>query len=236
MTEWKIYEDKYLVAVNKPPGIVCEPRNFPGLQLVHRIDKDTSGVVLLCKDPDNLEKFQSLFKKRSVKKVYLGLFFGRVLDRETKQPREERNDFKLTQLNKSAGLVEAPVQRIAGHSGKFGVGVLGRPSQTSFKVLRYFRYKSLDLSLVEVYPLTGRTHQIRVHFAAGGWPLVADSTYGPKRLNDKLPLSRQFLHAKSLAFKHPFSGEALRIEASLPDDLKSFLKLIRRETTEEENP
>lgn len=205
-----IYEDKYFVAINKAPGVVADNVNFPMMYLIHRLDKDTSGVLLLAKDQSYLDRFQGLFKNRAIKKTYLGLFLGRVLGRPKR------------------GFIDAPIKRIPNFREKFGVVVNGRPSQTAFKVLRYFKYKGIDLSLVEVYPLTGRTHQIRVHFASIHTPLVGDSLYGPRRLNDEIIAPRQFLHARAIAFKHPYTGEALRIEAALPEDLRFFLKIIER--------
>lgn len=206
----KIYEDKYFVAINKAPGVVADNVNFPMMRLIHRLDKDTSGVLLLVKNPNYLESFQELFKRRVIKKTYLGLFFGHVLDKGKN------------------GFIEAPIKRIPNFREKFGVVANGRPSQTAFKVLKYFKYKGLDLSLVEVHPLTGRTHQIRVHFTSLHHPVVGDRIYGPARLNDEVLSPRQFLHAKAIAFKHPYTGEALRIEAALPEDLRSFLKIIER--------
>ena len=205
-----IYEDKYFVAINKDPGVVADNVNFPMMHLIHRLDKDTSGVLLLAKDPNYLEGFQELFKKRAIKKTYLGLFFGHVLDKGKN------------------GFIEAPIKRIPNFREKFGVVATGRPSQTAFKVLKYFKYKDNDLSLVEVYPLTGRTHQVRVHFTSLHHPLVGDRIYGPARLNDEVLSPRQFLHAKAIAFRHPYTEEALRIEAALPEDLRSFLKIIER--------
>lgn len=206
----KIYEDSYFTAINKVPGLVCDNINFPGMFLIHRLDKDTSGVLLLAKDLDVLDRFQQLFKKRLIQKTYLGLFFGHVLG------------------GKKGGFIEGPIKRIPSFREKFGVVDSGRPSQTVFKVLRYFKYGDKDLSLVKIYPLTGRTHQIRVHFASIHCPLVGDRLYGPKRFNDEVSPPRQFLHAEAIAFRHPYTGEALRIEAALPEDLKSFLKVIKR--------
>lgn len=205
-----IYEDKYFLAMNKDPGVTSDNENFPMMHLIHRLDKDTSGVLLLAKDQSYLESFQALFKKRVIKKTYLGLFFGHVLDKGKR------------------GFIEAPIKRVPNFKEKFGVVKDGRPSQTAFKVLRYFKYKGHELSLIEVYPLTGRTHQIRVHFTNLHYPLVGDRVYSPDRFNDDVLSPRQFLHAKSIAFRHPYTGEALKIEAALPEDLRSFLKTVER--------
>mgnify|MGYP001609304879 FL=1 len=164
----------------------------------------------MAKEQSYLESFQELFKKRVIKKTYLGLFFGHILDKGKR------------------GFIEAPIKRVPNFKEKFGVVADGRPSQTVYKVLRYFKYKGHDLSLAEVYPLTGRTHQIRVHFTFIHHPLVGDRIYGPARLNDEVLSPRQFLHAKSIAFRHPYTGEALKIEAALPEDLRSFLKAVER--------
>lgn len=223
-----VYEDEYILVVNKDPGVVSSPENFPGLFLAHRLDKETSGVLILCKEQANLESFQDLFRTRQVKKIYLGLFFGKVLG-VGESFRRTNGPLKLTFLGQRDGLIVGPIKRQGGADGRFSIHPSGRPSQTAFKVLRYFRYKGLDLSLVEVTPQTGRTHQIRVHLSGAGWPLAGDAIYGPSGLNERLPLKRQFLHAQSITFQHPFTHEVLRIEASMPDDLKSFLKLLKRD-------
>lgn len=227
-TNLLIWEDKYFVALNKVAGIVCRPESFPGLYLAHRLDKNTSGVLLLAKSEAYRSKLQALFKTRTIRKVYLGLFFGKVLDRFSVPKNLEAAGLRLVRASGNRGLIEAPMGRVRQGREKFGIVKDGRLSQTSFKVLRYFRYGSEDLTLVEIYPLTGRTHQIRVHFSALRWPLAGDRLYSPFRLNETLPLTRMFLHARSVTFRHPFTGSVMRLEAALSDDLKSFLKLLKK--------
>lgn len=221
-----VYEDEFVRAINKRPGLVCSPENFPGFWLIHRLDKDTSGLLLLAKDETSLKAFQNLFRQRQVTKAYLVLCFGRVLF-QSLASKSDPTDVRLEKVSRNQGMIEAAIRRVS-RRGKFDISNRGRSSQTAFKVIRYFRYRSLDLSLVKVTPLTGRTHQIRVHFAALGWPLAGDRLYAPGALNRCLPLSRQFLHAASLILRHPFRATVLRLEAALSDELRSFLKILRR--------
>ena len=155
-----------------------------------------------------------------------------MLDRVTVPNNLEAAGLRLVKTGQRCGLIEAPIGRMTRDREKFGIVEGGRPSQTSFKVLRYFRYGSENLTLAEAYPLTGRTHQIRVHFSALGWPLAGDRLYSPLRLNERLPLTRMFLHARSITFNHPFTLSVMRLEAALSDDLKSFLKLLKKKNLE----
>lgn len=196
------------------------------LGMVHRLDKDTSGVLLLAKNPGSLVNLLSQFKNRQVEKEYLCLTHGK---------------FAL-----GSGTVNLPIDRRSDDRKKFGVVVDGRPAVTDYQVEQFypdFRYDLLEddaknknsrfslyqgFSLVRCQPKTGRTHQIRVHMQHLQHPIVGDQTYvGKKRAKiDALWCQRQFLHASKLIFKHPRSGERLEIKAELPDDLSSVLRFV----------
>lgn len=224
-----IYEDEYLVAVNKPPFVVCRASNFAPWLLIHRLDKETSGVLLLAKTEDSRAQFQRLFRNREIRKVYLGLAIGWDLGHLEVGVTAVRGFLSLRRLDRFRVLLEGRLRRRDSRTRKFAVGEEGRPSQTVVRWLCSFRYHGQELSLLEIQPWTGRTHQIRVHLKEAGWPLVGDSLYAPKRLNESLGLiDRQFLHAKAVSFRHPFKGVVLRLEASLPSDLRLVLRRIRR--------
>jgi len=167
----------------------------PGI--VHRLDKDTSGVLLVAKNDRALRHLQDQFKGRQVRKTYLALVEGRMSARR--------------------GRVEAPIGRDPGSRKRMAVVPRGREAITRFRVLRYIG----DYSIVEARPLTGRTHQIRVHFAFLGHPVVGDSLYGPR--HSVLLCPRQFLHAWCVGFRHPTSDEWLEFRAPLPSDLRAVL-------------
>lgn len=225
-----IYEDNDMMAINKPAGLVVhgdslsvaewlidnrpEIKNVgdpsiglgqerPGI--VHRLDKDTSGVLLIAKNQKAFEYLKKQFKERKIKKKYLALVYGflknvqGIIDLPIAK---SKSDFrKKTSVGKMAGQV--------------------REAITEFKVLKKFK----DYTLVEVFPKTGRTHQIRVHFKAIGNPVVCDKLYGPKKQECPFGLFRQFLHAQSLELSLP-SGARIKIEADLPEDLQNVLNML----------
>jgi 23S rRNA pseudouridine1911/1915/1917 synthase len=225
-----VYEDELLLVVDKPAGMVVHPA--PGhptgtlvnallshspelassqderMGIVHRLDRDTSGLILVAKRAKVRRALQRQFKERQVHKVYLALVDGHL------QP--------------AWGRIEAPLGRDPKHRQRMAVLPGGREAQTEYHVLRLFSHTAGpvagDYALVEVEPKTGRTHQIRVHFASIGHPVVGDSVYGRRRL--RLPVSRQFLHARRLGFKHPASGHRLDLEAPLAADLASVLEML----------
>jgi 23S rRNA pseudouridine1911/1915/1917 synthase len=226
-----IYEDPVLLVVDKPAGMVVHPApghsegtlanallaycpeladsgdQRPGI--VHRLDRDTSGLILTAKNEKVRRALQRQFKERLVRKAYLALLDGHL------QP--------------AWGRIEAPVGRHPHHRQRMAVLAGGRDAVTEYHVLEEFDHKvgpaAGDYTLVEAQPLTGRTHQLRVHFASIDHPVVADSIYGRRRC--RLPLARHFLHAWKLGFKHPISGEQLQLEAPLPRDLDTVLALLR---------
>lgn len=225
------YEDQALLVVNKPAGMVVHPA--PGVSdgtlvnallahcpdladsgdqrpgIVHRLDRDTSGLVLVAKNEKVRRALQRQFKEREVRKAYLALLDGHL------QP--------------AWGRIEGPVGRDPHHRQRMAVLPGGREAVTEYHVLEQFSHQvgpvAGDYTLVEAQPLTGRTHQLRVHFASIDHPVVADDIYGRRRC--RLPLSRHFLHAWRLGFKHPSTGQQMQLEAPLPEDLDTVLDLLR---------
>ncbi len=213
------YEDDDLLVIDKPAGLVVHPapghpsgtlvnallarwRTLKGLKgdlrpgIVHRLDKDTSGLLIVAKSDAAMLKLAAQIKERRIKKEYLALVEGRL------EPAE--------------GRVEAPVGRHPTQRQQMAVVRGGRNATSHYSVERYFA----GFSLVRVKPVTGRTHQIRVHLAFTGHPVAGDQLYGRRRVPG---LPRQFLHATRLGFSQPTSGEWLEIESPLPADLAAFL-------------
>jgi 23S rRNA pseudouridine1911/1915/1917 synthase len=227
-----VYEDQALLVVNKPAGMVVHPApGHPGGTLVnavlaycpelatseddrpgivHRLDRDTSGLILVAKSEKARRALQRQFKERQVHKAYLALLNGHL------QP--------------AWGRIEAPVGRDPHHRQRMTVLAGGREAVTEYHVLEQFAHQvgpaAGEYTLVEAEPVTGRTHQIRVHFASIGHPVVGDGVYGKRKTS--LPISRQFLHARRLGFKHPSTGQRLELEASLPEELAAALELLRQ--------
>ncbi len=221
-----VYEDAYLLAVDKPAGLVVHPgaghetgtlvhallARYPEVidvggvgrgGIVHRLDKETSGLLLVARDAATHAALQRQFKRRQVSKTYLALVEDRV------EPRE--------------GIIEAPIGRSKRERKRMAVLHSGRPAVTQYRVLRIFR----GYTLLEVRPHTGRTHQVRVHLAWLGYPVVGDRVYGRQR-QPLLP-HRHFLHASRLAFVHPVTGEKLELEAPLPPELEEVLTMINEQ-------
>ncbi len=220
-----VYEDQWLIVINKPANLVVHPApghqsdtlvnavlaHWPELRglgdrtrlgIVHRLDKDTSGLIVVAKDERTKVELQRQFKEREVSKVYLALVKG--------------------ELKPARGRIEAPIGRDPRHRKKMAVVAGGREAITEYKVLEYLP----GYTYVEVYPLTGRTHQIRVHFSHKGHPIAGDKVYG--RGPHILGLMRPFLHAYSLTFKHPISGEEVTFKAPLPPELERILEDLRQ--------
>ncbi len=225
-----VYEDDDLIAVNKPAYLVMHPaighptgtlanavvyhwpdvlsvggERRPGL--VHRLDKETSGIVLVAKNDYALNYLVSQFKARTTKKVYTALVDGRI--------RPER------------AMIDAPLGRDPKDRKRMMVIEPGRsatsqPSQTRYELTEQFERHSL----VTCYPITGRTHQIRVHLAYTGFPIVGDHIYG--RRNKSLEIKRHFLHAKQITFKRPSDEKELTLKAPLAPELETVLEELRR--------
>ncbi len=216
-----IYEDDDLLVVDKPAGLAVHPAPghpghtlvnavlsyLPGLAengdslrpgIVHRLDKDTSGLLLVAKNRVAQANLSEQFKSRSVAKSYLVLVRGK--------------------LTPESGFIEAAIGRDPRNRQRMAVVSRGREARTEYHVVRYVG----DCSLLEIKPETGRTHQIRVHLAAIGFPVMGDTTYGVKSPY----LSRQFLHAGKLGFRLPSTGRYVEFESLLPPDLAQALKDI----------
>ncbi len=218
-----IYEDKDVVVLDKPPGLVVHPApghptgtlvhallaRYPDIRIgvtirpgiVHRLDKDTSGLMVIARTDQALNSLIQQMKERAVAKEYLILVHGRI--------------------GVQKGVIEAPIGRHPTQRKLMAVVPQGRPARTNFEVV-------LDLNgytLVRARLETGRTHQIRVHFAHIGHPVAGDRVYGPRKVD--LPLDRQFLHACRLGFKSPGTGRWLEFESPLPPDLAVVLDYLR---------
>ncbi|MDE2590184.1 MAG: RluA family pseudouridine synthase, partial [Patescibacteria group bacterium] len=180
--------------------------------IVHRLDKETSGVLVVAKNPESFGKLKEQFMTRTTEKVYQALAHGKITPPE--------------------GEINAPVGRLPFNRMHFGVIAGGREAVTHYKVLSYYQAKfgkqKEALSLVELYPKTGRTHQIRVHLKYLNHPIVADPLYAGRKVGreDRRVLSRLFLHAVRLTFSHPKTGEKMIIEAPFPEELATFLQTL----------
>ena len=216
-----LYDDDHLAVIDKPSGMVVHPGagrihqtlvsallyHYPVIRelgpkerpgIVHRLDKDTSGVVVVAKSEKAYIELQKQFKQRRVDKWYLGLVWGKVSQEE--------------------GIISWAVGRHGKHGERMSIKTKKpRSAETLFKVIkRYDEYTLLDIK-----PVTGRTHQIRVHLAASGHPIVGDTRYGRKKIKIRCP--RLFLHAYRLSFSHPQTGRKVEFSSSLPEDLEKFL-------------
>jgi 23S rRNA pseudouridine1911/1915/1917 synthase len=176
---------------------------------VHRLDKETSGVLIIAKNSESFIKLKQQFMERTIKKTYLALVHGEV---------------------KQEGEINAPLGRQTFNRKRFGVMAGGREAVTNYKVVSNFQFsisknQSEALTLLEVAPQTGRTHQIRVHLKHINHPIFSDELYGGRKQarDDRKILPRLFLHAKSLEFYHPSTGEKMVVDAPLSSDLEEFL-------------
>lgn len=200
-----IYEDDDVLVVDKPTGVNCD--DFE--RRVHRLDKDTSGILLIAKNDRSLEFFQKQFKKREVKKKYLALVVGNLKNKEGeiktllgRSPKDKRKQkVYLAQEPRAAGKREA---------------------ETRYRVLQ--RFKNYDL--IEVEAKTGRKHQIRCHFSYLGHPVAGDKMYGFKNQACPEGLNRQFLHSSYIKIKMP-DGEYKEFKSILPKDLELCLQKLR---------
>lgn len=229
-----LYEDRDLIAVNKPAGMVVHPAagnpdrtlvnallahagrlsgaggaTRPGI--VHRLDKGTSGVMICAKNDFAHNALSRQFADRVVDKLYLALVTGRPTP--------------------SSGLIDRPIGRHPTQRKKMTVDAPSRPSQTEYRVLK----ERDGLCCVECRPLTGRTHQIRVHLQSLGCPVLMDDLYGgvrpARRLGGKLGelvqgLSRPALHARQISFLHPREDRKMRLTAPVPKDMRTFLEYL----------
>ncbi len=231
-----LYEDADCIVVDKPAGLVVHPAaghrqdtlvnvllaRYPDLAsmadpdtiagqrpgIVHRLDRDTSGVLVVARNQAARQALQRQFKARRVDKAYLALVHGR--------------------LGESEGRVSAAIGRDPRRRKRMAVLPHGREAVTVYRVQRFFftpHGARRNYTLLGVRLLTGRTHQIRVHLAHIGHPVVGDALYGRRKLHLACP--RQFLHAHSLGFDHPTTGERLIFESPLADDLAAVLEQLQ---------
>ncbi|MEX0795814.1 MAG: RluA family pseudouridine synthase [Acidimicrobiia bacterium] len=225
-----LYEDDALVVIDKPAGLVVHPgtgqmtgtlaagllHRYPELEgvgaeerwgLVHRLDKDTSGAILVGRTQEAFESLTAQLRAREIRREYLALVEG--------------------VLKPPTGTIEAPIGRDPQTPTRRAVARDGKPARTHYRVET--NYPERDLALVRVTLETGRTHQIRVHFAAIGHPVAGDPTYGSRREAGLTP--RIFLHAGELSFAHPVTGETVVVASPLPADLSAVLSSL--ETAED---
>ncbi len=216
-----VYSDEALAVVEKPAGLVVHPApshqgptlvselgellgggedpERPGI--VHRLDKGTSGLLVVARSDEAHAALQRAVREREVERVYLALAGGR--------------------LGSRTGTIDAPIGRSSRQRQRMAVsGAASRQARTHFEVLELLPRESYLEAKLE----TGRTHQIRAHFAAIGHPLAGDETYGGAM---RYGLTRQFLHAHRLAFAHPATGEPLSFTSPLPEDLAAALEQAR---------
>lgn len=221
-----IHDDDEFAVINKPAGLIVHPgagnesgtlvnallARYPQIAeinyapkrrgIVHRLDKDTSGVILVAKTARTMRRLMQQFQERTVDKTYLALV--------------ERAPQTRT------GRIDLPLARDPNQRKRMKVMRDGKPAITEFTVIEDFKD---GRALLRIRLLTGRTHQIRVHLAYLNAPIVGDRIYGYRK--QRLPLNRQFLHAAALSFDHPQTGIRLHFESPLPDDLQHLLNDLR---------
>ena len=225
-----VYEDKSILVISKEAGMLTHPapgnekhtlvnalmyhcKNLSELSgkeragIVHRLDKDTSGLLVAAKDENVHHRLSEMFAERKVKKIYIALAEGRF--------KEDRGEIKL------------PIGRSRIDRKKMSVAIdNGRNAVTAFEVIEEFRHAAL----LNIYPRTGRTHQIRVHLNYIGHPIIADQVYGTRfssKIAKMIGLERQFLHAAKLEFTHPITEKLMEFEDPIPQDLSESLERLR---------
>jgi len=232
-----LYEDPSIIVLDKPAGMVVHPaagnpsgtlvnallyhcQDLSGINgvlrpgIVHRLDKDTSGVMVVAKNDEAYHHLIKQFRNRTVEKVYLAIAYGK--------------------FDQAEGLIDAAIGRHPKERKRMST----RTKKGRIAITRWKRVESLDgFSLLEIYPQTGRTHQIRVHLSSMGHPLLGDPLYGrkgrPGSIQDPVlkecvrRINRQALHAHRLAFDHPRTGGRVQFEAPLPQDIQEALEWLR---------
>jgi 23S rRNA pseudouridine1911/1915/1917 synthase len=221
-----IYEDADLIVIDKPAGLVVHPgsgherptlaagllHRYPELEgvgaagrwgLIHRLDRDTSGVVVVGRTAESFETLSSDMARRRVRRIYAALVHGRFAT--------------------PTGTVDAPIGRDPDRPTRRAVVAGGKPAVTHYEVVEEFA--GADVSLLEVTLATGRTHQIRVHLTAINHPIVGDKVYSS--VNKAVESPRIFLHAHQVSLRHPVSGKGLTFTSPMPSDLVGVLDLVR---------
>ena len=209
------YEDDDLLVVDKPAGVVVHPApghptgtlaQAVGARLVHRLDRDTSGLLLFAKSEQVQRRLQDALRRREIKREYLALVDGRPDAR--------------------SGTIDAPIGRDRGSRT-----VMSTRTDKPREAVTHFEIEEElpRTTLLRVRLVTGRTHQIRTHLAAIGYPVCGDPVYGGGNCGKRLGLTRQFLHAAKLLFSHPHTGETVECESKLPADLLRTLEVAQRE-------
>ena len=225
-----IFEDPDILVIEKPRGIAVHPKEGgnsgalinslleklnlkikngrPGV--VHRLDKDTTGLLIIARNSEATEALKNQFKKRKIEKRYLVLVHGHI------EPKH--------------GEINIPIGRDVKIRTRRKVLREGKEAVTKYEVLEYIKHGNMEFTLIEAVLVTGRTHQIRVHFQAIGHPVAGDRDYSNKKfvlMDEKLGLERQFLHAYKLGFYHPKTGEWMGFKSELPEDLSVVLNKLR---------
>lgn len=222
-----LFEDNDLFAINKPAGLVVHPgagnhngtfangfAHYCGIEtfeegdirpgIIHRLDKDTTGILIAAKSSTAFLRMSALFANRKVDKQYLAICIG----------------------NPGSGEVNAPIARHPADRKKMAIrNESSREARTGYETL--VTCEGYSLVLIHLY--TGRTHQARVHMAHLGTPILGDPTYGRDRVNSKFNLDRQMLHAWKLSFIHPMNEKEVNIEAPLPEDMQQIMKKLKLE-------
>lgn len=229
-----LFENDDFLVVNKPPGVVVNTAEsvktetiqewmakrfdfsvFSNVEggiefinragIVHRIDKETSGILLIAKTPSAFYELQRQFKERLVKKTYIAIVHGFV------EPKD--------------GEVKAPVGRLPWNKERFGIVPGGKESVTKYHVLKELTRDDERYSVLELHPETGRTHQIRVHMKYMNHPLLGDYLYAGRKTsrNDRMWATRVMLHAWKIQFLNPKTSEPIELEAKIPDDMNRII-------------
>lgn len=235
-----IFEDDQILVINKPANFVVHPApghtdgtmvnallhhcrdslsgiggvKRPGI--IHRLDKDTSGIIVIAKNDIAHLGLSQQFHDRKLQKIYWAFVWGRPYP--------------------TSGMIDAPIGRHPKDRQKMAINLRGKTAQTSYKVLKVFNNNNDYISLIECQLHTGRTHQIRVHLQHLGFPIIGDAVYGKNRIKqDMWPeivynLNRQALHAYEITFTHPTTKEQLTLQAPLADDISKLLSALEQLT------